>query len=311
METTRIRILAGWSLVFLISLVPGDQSFAQPDSSVPVTQIVLLGTGTPNADPDRSGPSLAIVVRGTPYIVDFGPGLVRQAAKAHRSGIAGLEVSRLGHAFLTHLHSDHTVGYPDLIITPWVLDRYTPLQVFGPPGIREMTDHVLAAYEQDIRMRIDGLEPANETGYRVDVHEVAAGIVYEDSNVTVEAFDVSHGSWDYAFGYKFTTPDQTIVVSGDTAPSENLIEMARGCDVLIHEVYSQKGFEGRSPVWQKYHSGSHTSSIELAEIAQKTRPGLLILHHQLFWGSSEEELLKEITDRYDGPVVSGHDLDVF
>lgn len=311
MDTTGFRRLVVWSLLILILSGPGNQSLAQSDSSATVTRIVLLGTGTPNAEPDRSGPSLAIVIRGTPYIVDFGPGLVRQAAKAHRSGVAGLEVSRLGHAFLTHLHSDHTLGYPDLIFTPWTLERDTPLQVFGPPGIREMTDHILAAYEQDIRMRIDGMEPANETGYRVDVHEVVAGIVYEDSNVTVEAFDVSHGSWKYAFGYKFTTPDQTIVVSGDTAPTESLIEMARGCDVLIHEVYSQKGFERRSPVWQKYHSRSHTSSIELAEIAQKTRPGLLILHHQLFWGSSEEELLKEITDRYDGPVVSGHDLDVF
>lgn len=311
MDTTRIGRWPRWSLSVLLLIIPAGRTLAQPDPSVPITRIVLLGTGTPNADPDRSGPSLAIVVRGTPYIVDFGPGLVRQAARAHRAGVAGLEVSRLGHAFLTHLHSDHTVGYPDLIFTPWVLERDTPLQVFGPPGIREMTDHILAAYEQDIRMRIDGLEPANESGYRVEVHEIEAGVVYVDSNVTVEAFDVSHGSWEHAFGYKFTTPDQTIVVSGDTVPSDNLIEAARGCDVLIHEVYSQKGFSGRSPVWQEYHSSFHTSSVELAEIANKTRPGLLILHHQLLWGSSEEELIEEITSRYSGPVVSGHDLDVF
>jgi ribonuclease BN (tRNA processing enzyme) len=125
------------------------------------TQIVLLGTGTPNADPDRSGPSVAIVVNETPYIVDFGPGVVRRAAAAFRNGVKALEVSNLKIAFLTHLHTDHTVGYPDLIFTPWVLGRDRPLEVYGPPGIKSMTEYILKAYEKDIDVRIHGLEPAN------------------------------------------------------------------------------------------------------------------------------------------------------
>lgn len=275
------------------------------------SRIILLGTGTPNADPDRSGPSLAIVVNDTPYLVDCGPGVVRRAAAAHRAGIAALDVPNLKRLFLTHLHSDHTIGYPDVILTPWVLGRNEPLAVYGPPGVKAMTDHILEAYEKDIRVRIEGLEPANDTGYKVDVHEIEPGIVYEDADVTVRAFPVSHGSWDRAFGFRFDTPDRSIVISGDTTPTPTLIEAARGCDVLIHEVYAQAGFQTRPPKWQRYHASSHTSSHELAGIANAVRPGLLILYHQLFWGASEPALLEEIRSLYDGPVVSAHDLDMF
>lgn len=276
----------------------------------PVSQVVLLGTGTPNADPERSGSSVAVVVNGTPYIVDFGPGVVRRAAAAYQAGVAGLEVSRLQRAFLTHLHSDHTVGYPDLIFTPWVLGREEPLEVYGPAGLRSMTEHLLAAYREDVRERVDGLEPANHTGHRVKVTEIEPGPVYQDQNVSVEAFAVRHGSWP-AYGYRFTTPDRTIVVSGDTAPSERCVEAARGCDVLIHEVYSAVGLEKRLPAWQRYHSSVHTSSYELAEIASRAKPGLLILYHQLFHGVSEDELLSEVQERYGGEVVSGRDLEVY
>jgi len=275
-----------------------------------VSQIVLLGTGNPNADPERSGPSVAIVVNQTPYIVDFGPGVVRRAAAAYQAGVAGLEVRKLNRAFLTHLHSDHTVGYADLILTPWVLEREEPLQVYGPAGIRVMTEHILTAYQEDIRERLEGPEPANQTGYLVKAFEIEPGVVYQDRSVKVEAFAVKHGSWP-AFGFKFYAPDRTIVISGDTAPAESCVEASRGCDVLIHEVYSSAGFEGRSPVWQRYHSSVHTSSIELAEMASKARPGLLVLYHQLFNGVSEQELLMEVQERYEGKVVSGRDLEVY
>ncbi|MBI4551155.1 MAG: MBL fold metallo-hydrolase [Candidatus Latescibacteria bacterium] len=275
------------------------------------TQIVLLGTGTPNADPDRSGPAVAIVVDGTSYLVDCGPGVVRRAAAAFRAGVKGLDAPNLKRVFITHLHSDHTVGLPDLIFTPWVLGRNVPLEVYGPPGVTAMTDHLLKAYQQDIDIRINGLEPANTEGYKVNAHEITPGIVYRDERVTVRAFPVKHGSWPQAFGYRFETPDRTIVISGDAVPSPGLIEQAKGCDVLIHEVYSQAGFQTRPPEWQRYHANFHTSSAELAAIAAQTRPGLLILYHQLIWSSTEEELLKEIRQGYDGKVVSGHDLEVY
>ncbi len=275
------------------------------------TRIVLLGTGNPNADPARSGPSVAIVVDDTPYLIDCGPGVVRRASAAHARGVEALRVENLKHLFVTHLHTDHTVGLADLIFTPWVLERDEPLNVFGPPGIAAMVDHILAAYEQDIRIRLDGLEPANTEGYRVNVHEIREGVAYEDGKIKVSAFEVEHGSWKHAFGYRFETPDRTIVISGDTRPSENLVAHAKGCDVLLHEVFWTAGFAKRPPVWQRYHASFHTSTVELADIASRVRPGLLILYHQLFWGATDRDLLGEIQQTYQGRVVSGQDLDVY
>jgi len=274
------------------------------------SQVVLLGTGTPNADPARSGPSIAVVVAGTPYIVDFGPGIVRRAAGACERGIDALDVSRLCVAFLTHLHSDHTVGYPDLIFSPWVLGRIDPLRVYGPPGLNRMTKHILAAYQSDIRERLDGLEPANQTGHAVRSFEVEPGVVYRDDRVTVEAFAVNHGIGP-AYGYRFTSPDRVIVVSGDTAPFERWTEAYAGCDVLVHEVQSAEGLSRREPEWQGYHSAVHTTSVELAKLACTVKPKLLVLYHQLFHGVSAERLLEEVRAIYPGNVVSGEDLDVY
>jgi ribonuclease BN (tRNA processing enzyme) len=264
--------------------------------------VTLLGTGTPNADPDRSGPSVAVIVDDTPYIFDCGPGVVRQAAAAK------IKMQKLTRLFITHLHSDHTAGYPDIIFTPWVLERVTPLTVYGPPGIKDMTEHILKAYAADINERVHGLEPANTSGYTVHAHEIESGTVYTDSRVCIEAFPVNHGMLE-AFAFKVETPDKTIVISGDTAPTERMVKESQDCDILIHEVYSYKGLESRPYTWQKYHLRVHTSSRELAHIATKACPHLLVLYHQLFWGITEDDLLKEIKEVFTGKVVSGNDLD--
>jgi len=282
---------------------------AQPPQSR--TQIVLLGTGTPNADPARFGPSVAIVVNDTPYLVDFGPGVVRRAAAAFAKGVKGLDVKNLDRAFLTHLHSDHTAGYPDLILTPWVLGRTQPLQVFGPKGIKPMTENLMRAYKEDIEIRLNGGEPSNKTGYRVIARDLKPGVVYKDQNVTINAFPVVHGTLREAYGFRFETPDRTIVISGDCRPSQSVVENCNGGDVLIHEVYSQAGYATRPPEWQRYHASFHTSTKELADIASRAKPGLLIVYHQLLWGTTVESLLKEIRDGYSGKVVSGSDLDIY
>ena len=278
------------------------------------TQLILLGTGTPNADPERSGPSLAIVVGSNSYIVDFGPGVVRRASalsKQWGGKIEALNANNLKLAFLTHLHSDHTAGYADLILTPWVLGRNIPLEVYGPKGLTQMTEDLLKAYRSDISYRLDGLEPANALGWQVNTHEITEGVVFQDDLIEVTAFKINHGSWDNAFGYRFVTPDKTIVISGDTRPSQNLIRYSEGADILVHEVYSQAGFDKKTEVWKKYHASHHTSTFELGEIAKKTKPGLLVLHHILFWGATEEELLDEISQIYDGLVSVGSDMMIY
>ena len=274
------------------------------------TRIILLGTGTPNVDPERSGPCVAVLRGETAYLVDFGPGVVRRAAAAALGGIDALDPPRITRAFLTHLHSDHTAGYADLILTPWVLGRRRALEVHGPAGTQRLTDHLLQAYDRDIQERVEGLEQANPTGWRVAVHEISTNPVYEGEGLTVEAFPVQHGSWP-AFGFRFRAQDRTIVISGDTTPTEPLLEMSAGCDILVHEVYSADRLSEQPAAWHRYHTRMHTSSTELARIATAVRPKLLVLYHQLFWGASEEELLAEVKRGYDGAVVSGHDLDVF
>lgn len=303
--------------IFLITMilwqvaVSGEVAREVPIVQKSPTQVVLLGTGTPNADPDTSGPAVAIVVNDTPYVVDAGPGVVRRAAAAARKGVTGLKVSKLRRLFITHLHSDHTAGYADFILTPAVLDRDAPLEVFGPPGTRRMTDHILKAYSEDIDLRVNGLEPAKPRGYEIRARDVGPGIIYRDGNVTVKAFAVSHGSWKHAYGYRFETPDKTVVISGDCTFSESVIENCNGCDILIHEVYSTAGFARREPEWQKYHAVFHTSSKQLSALASKARPGLVVLYHQLLWGATPEQLLEEIEAGYSGRVVFGRDLDIY
>lgn len=305
----------------IISCNPSRSEFApiidaqeMPPTSGPVstrTKVVLLGTGTPNADPERMGPALAIVIDDKAYLVDCGPGIVRRAAAAHARGTKALAVSRLEHVFITHLHSDHTLGLPDLIFTPWVLERTAPLHVFGPPGTRRMVDHITDAWAEDVLVRLDGLQPANHTGHHVIVHEIGEGEVYRDASVTVTAFSVDHGSWEHAYGFRFVGPDRTVVVSGDTRPSERLVAASKGCDVLVHEVYSAKRFATIPPEWQRYHRAFHTSTTELAELASRIHPSLLILTHQLYWGARDAELVAEVKAGYSGSVLSGRDLGVY
>ena len=300
-----------------IATTAPDTSAAQetPTTPDPEARLVILGTGTPNADPARSGPAVAVVAGGRAYLVDAGPGIVRRAAAAADAhGIEALAPSGLDILFLTHLHSDHTVGLPDVILSPWVLDRPDPIRIFGPPGTADMTAHIEAAWREDIHMRIFGLEPrdANADAYRSVVAETTGGLVHEDENVRVTAIPVVHGSWPHALGYRFDAGGKTIVVSGDTRPSDSLVEACDGCDILVHEVYSAEAFRNRPALWQRYHADAHTSTVELAAIAGRARPGLLILYHQLYWGATDDDLLREIREAgYEGPVVSAADLDVY
>jgi ribonuclease Z len=277
------------------------------------TQVVLLGTGTPRPQPDRSGPCTAIVVDGTPYLVDVGPGVVRRAQAAFDQGVTGLAVTGLERAFVTHLHSDHTVGLPDLVFTPWVVGRRNTLHVYGPEGIAAMTEHVLAAWREDVEMRTRGME--QKWPLRVEAHEIEPGVAYKDDKVSVTAVPVRHGAWKHAYGYAFQTPDRRIVISGDTSPSPELVAACDGCDVLIHEVYASVTV-APIPNWPEYRRKYHTSTRELGELAKRAKPRLLIVHHSSQrapdGGLIPEQLyLDEIREVYAGKVVFGRDLEVY
>ena len=275
------------------------------------TEVVVLGTGTPSADPERSGPAVAIVVNNRAYLVDCGPGVVRRAAAAERNGFQALKATELKTLFITHLHSDHTLGYPDLILSPWVLGRKEPLNAYGPPGLRKMTQHIEKAWSEDIVVRRQGLEQANATGYKVVVHEISSGVVYRDENVTVTAFPVRHGIWRYAFGYRFETKDRRIVISGDTAPTDEVVKMCDGCDLLLHEIYNPRGEELKEAHWNEYFRTFHTSPSELAEIARKARPKKLVIYHQVLEKLPESDLIEQFRQVYTGDFVFAKDLGVY
>lgn len=275
------------------------------------TKVILLGSGTPTPQPDRSGPAVAILVGEHVYLVDAGTGVVRRAVAAfEKLREPALYPTNFRHVFITHLHSDHTLGYDDLIMTPWVVGRRLPLQAYGPPGLEEMTDHILKAFKQDLSIRMDGEAADAPEQTLVNARDIEPGVVFEDARVKVTAFQVPHGTWKHAYGYRFETPDRVVVVSGDTAPSEELVKQAEDCDVLLHEVYSEKALRERAWSGTPYHTTFHTSGVELGKLAARIKPKLLVLYHQLAW-STEQEIIDEVRQHYDGPLEYGDDLDVF
>ena len=292
---------------------------ARPQNATPSreTKVVLLGTGTPAANPDRSGPATAIVVNDTAYLVDLGPGLIRRASAAASSRmIPALQPTRLRVAFVTHLHSDHTVGYPDLILSPWTLGRRVPLEVYGPKGIAAMTTHLLEAYKADIETRTnpEGNQRTFADGHKVNAHEITSGVVFKDANVTVTAFATKHALESY--GYRFDTADRSIVISGDTNPTQATIDACRGCDVLIHEVHTAAWLDARPEAggappgtFRRFSEQYHTTTAQLAALARQARPKLLILYH--YNSLTPEELQTEMMKHYAGHFVIGRDLDVF
>lgn len=274
------------------------------------TQLLLLGTGTPNYAPGRAQQASAVLIDDQAYLIDAGDGVMLRLAEAAARGIEACAQPRLTRLFLTHLHPDHTAGLPGLIIGPWVQMRREPLQIFGPPGTQALVDGILSGYAGGIRAHRDGLAPIDHP-LAVEVTEYDSGTIYADDRVTITAFRVDHGVIT-AFGLKFVAADRVIVHSGDTRPTATLVKHAQGCDILVHEVYYAPSLTSRPAAWQAYHRAVHTSSAELGAIARAVRPGLLVLNHQLIWGGyTEDDLMAELRAGYDGAVAFGRDLSTF
>ena len=283
-----------------------------PAVSLAETRVVILGTGTPVLDADRAGAGIAIVYNGRAYLFDVGGGIVQRAIEASRThDLPGLDPTKIDRVFFTHLHSDHILDFAELAATLW-WRKEASVQVWGPPGVSNMAEGMYAMLEPDIRIRNGGTQPVTDPdAYKVATTEIEEGLVLEEDGIRIEAFEVMHGAIRPAFGYRVTTPDKTIVISGDTAYSEKLVAMAEGADILLHEVISESGLRELEQFWQDYHSSSHTTSSELARVANQTQPGLLVLYHILHYGAPIESALDEVRALYDGDVVLANDLDTF
>lgn len=277
-------------------------------AQAPRTEVVLLGTGMPRPNPDAAGPATAITVGDRVFLFDAGPSVMRQLAAA------GLPINGVTAVFLTHLHSDHTLGYPDLVLTSWVMRRRHAMPVYGPPGTARFDSLLRAAWATDIRVRTEGLEREIPAGERVVVREFAGnGVIYDSAGVVISAIRVPHGDFPDAYGFRMVTPDRVIVISGDTAPSEDILNAARGADILIHEVYSAKYLRPEDrpggELWPQYMRAFHTSDVEVGQIAARASPQLVILHHVIRMGASDDELLAGVREGgFTGRAVVGKDL---
>ena len=299
------------SLVAALTLMNVFSAHAQQQPSAANTSlrsaVVVLGDGTPLLSADRSGTSIGVVVRGTIYVFDAGPGVLRRLFEAQQR--LGLGIVTLGPVFVTHLHSDHTLGLPELLYPPGM----PSLRVYGPPGIQRMLNSILDAWAEDRQVRSHSTMPRDNALARqaagATATEVTNGIVFRDSNVTVTAFRVAHGDWPTALGYRIEAAGRSIVISGDTRPTQAIADACNGCDLLVHEVYN-----GETPMPggdSTYFRRFHTSATELGEIARRARPGLLLLYHQLFLGGSPADLIRQVGTTFRGPVISARDLDVY
>ena len=289
----------------LFILVFSSASFSE-------TKLIILGSGTPNPDPERYGSGYAVVVNESAYIVDFGPGIVRRISAMSPTwggDFPSMELQNIKIAFLTHIHSDHSGALADLILTPWIMGRDAPLKLYGPSGLGAMSKNITEAYIDDINYRLYGSQPANELGFKTNVTEIVDdGSIYKDKNVEVIAFKNNHGDFKNSFGFLFITDDKRILFSGDTAVSANLKKYGNDLDILVHEVFSSETFVNKTKDWQIYHQAHHTSSIDLGIIADELQPKKLVMSHILFWGASEESILNDIGVNFSGQAIIAKDL---
>ncbi len=297
------------ALVLLVFSIFSTGILAQDD-----TRVVILGTGTPVPDANRSGPGVAIVTNGEAYVFDAGGGMVKKAMQAwNKYDMPELYPQDIKYLFITHLHSDHIHDIAELSSHRW-WGRKQRLSVFGPRGLASYVDSMTDMLKVEADIRAAGTPEqlvTDRLGYMSEAHEIEEGVVFRNDDITVEAFAVPHGEIKPAFGYRVTTKDKVIVISGDTTYSDTLAEKAKGADILIHEVYSGDQLSQQSEFWQQYHGHSHTSGSQVAAVANIARPGLVVLYHILFFNASADDIVAEVKRDYEGEVVMANDLDRF
>lgn len=298
---TRLYLISVLLLSFLVSL---GQINTNKDSShnVPDIKVTLLGTGTPQPLMERFGPSTLVQAGSSVLLFDAGRGCLQRLRQLK------IEYDSLDALFLTHLHSDHIVGLPDLWLTGWLITkRKTPLPVFGPAGAKQMTDYLQKAYAYDIKIRIED-DKATIEGGKLLTTDIKEGVVYEKNGVKVTAFLVDHYPIIPAFGYRIEYAGHSVVLSGDTRYSENLIRFAKGTDLLVHEVAI--GPDTLSKTDPKYNIlAHHTTPEQACKVFNAVKPKLAVYSHIVrLYGHTTDEIIKLTKLNYSDPFVLGEDL---
>jgi ribonuclease Z len=273
---------------------------AEPSSTM---QLVLLGTGYPYPSADRAGPSCAIIAGDKIFVVDAGRGV------GMRLATMGNPWQHISAVFITHLHSDHIDGLPDLFHNTWQFGNGRPLELYGPTGIRRAADGILQFYEADIHIRRDLTEkiPSQET--LINAHDIQEGVIYDKGGVRVIAFAVDHHPVKPAFGFRLESGEHSIVISGDTRPNDNLVRHAGNADIFVCEAYAgsnpSAGAEGIRP-WSI--RDYHTSAAEAGEMAEKAKVKTLVLTHLIPANAPDQYFLDEAKKAFSGKILVGRDL---
>ena len=291
-----MRITIAWSLILAAcaSTVAHGQAL----------KVTLLGTGNPRPSVERFGPSILVEAAKETLLFDCGRGATIRLSQA------GVPFSSVTALFLTHLHSDHVVGVPDLWLTGWIMGRHVPLQVWGPTGTTEMLKHLEEAYAFDVHVRRDVDEQLAPQGAVLTGKDIDEGVVYEKNGVRVTAFRVDHGPVKPALGYRIDYQGHSVVLSGDTRPSENLVKFAQGTDVLVHEVLDPEAYfdvgNSMTPEQRKRIRDHHTTPEEAGRVFSRVAPKLAVYSHIV--PPDVPDVVPHTRKTYSGPLEVGEDL---
>jgi ribonuclease Z len=268
-------------------------------------KVTLLGTGSPVPAMNRFGPSILVEAAGHKFLFDAGRGALQRLTQLQ---IRWQDVDGL---FLTHLHSDHVIGFPDLWLTGWLIGsrRDRPLYVWGPRGTKKMMSHLEQAYEFDIRIRLYD-DRAAPDGVVILAEDITEGVVFQKGGLSITAFEVDHTPVRPAFGFRVDYGGRSVVLSGDTRVSQNLIRHAQGVDLLVHEVASPESFQraGTPPERAKSVIEHHVTPEQAGEVFAKTKPRLAVYSHIVQPEASEQDLIPPTRRTYSGAVEVGEDL---
>ena len=270
----------------------------------PIMKVTLLGTAGPEYFPDRSGISTLVEANGEKLLFDVGPGTNQ---RLYQSGFNPKDISRI---FLTHLHSDHIAGLPDLWMTPWfLLGRDHGLELWGPEGTEQMVDGMRAMFGHDLNARVNTFNPIENLA--IQTHIVSDGVVFESKGVSVTAFTVEHADGNPAFGYRVDCNGHRVLLSGDTTLNQNLIKQGVGADLIIHNVIAFSDRLSAMPEMQGVLA-KLTTPEQAAEVFKRTRPKLAVYSHivtkELGGKMGEDQIITRTRAAgYDGPLMMGAD----